>query len=134
MRCEVCGKEAPYFTETYDPAEKKVRTIYLCEEHQEKLYKRIVDTMLDMGSEYIVEYNKRILKLPETLDVDEEAIRKMLEANDKAIPIIQEPPMKDTIRDIGEVLAWLYAKGVLLHGMDEHIEELLNNIAKEGGE
>jgi hypothetical protein len=40
---------------TYDPAEKKARTVYLCEEHQEKLYKRIVDCMLDMGTSHIRE-------------------------------------------------------------------------------
>jgi len=134
MRCEICGKEAPYFTETYDPMEKKARTIYLCEEHQEKMYRRIVDTMLNMGSEYIIEYNTRILKLPESLDVDKEAIRKMLEANDKAIPIIQEPPMNDKIRDIGKVLAWLYSQGILINGRDDEIEELLRNITKEGEE
>ena len=55
MKCEICGKEAPYSTKTYDPAEKKTRMIYLCEEHQEKLYMRIVDAMLDIGSSYIRE-------------------------------------------------------------------------------
>ena len=134
MKCEICGKEAPYFTETYDPMEGKVRTIYLCEEHQEKMYMRIVDAMLYMGSERLGEYKNGILKVPEVTDADKEAIRKVMETNDTAMPIIQTRPMKDTIRDIGAVLAWLYAKGVLLHGMDEHIEALLNNIAKEGEE
>ena len=133
MKCEICGKgDLYFFTETYDPVEKKSRTIFLCEEHQEKLYKRIVDAMLDMGSERLNGYG--VLKVPEVTDAAKEALRKVLEANDTAMPIIQTRPMKDTIRDIGAVLAWLYAKGVLLHGMDEHIEELLNNIAKEGGE
>jgi hypothetical protein len=135
MRCEFCGKNAPFFTETYDPMRKRVRTIYLCEEHQEKMYMRIVDAMLHMGSERLNGYKDGTLKVPEATDADKEAIRKVLEANDTAMPIIQARcSIKDTIRDIGEVLAWLYAKGVLLHGMDEHIEELLNNIAKEGGE
>lgn len=135
MKCEICGKGGLYFfTETYDPVEKKSRTIFLCEEHQEKLYKRIIDAMLDMGSERLNEYKNGTLKIPEVTDADKEAIRKVMEANDKAIPIIQEPPMKDTIRAIGEVLAWLYSKGILMNGRDDQIEELLENILKEGKE
>ena len=131
MKCEICGKEAPYFTETYDPMEKKSRTIYLCEEHQEKMYKRIIDTMLNMGSEYIIEYNTRILKLPESLDVDKEAIRQVMATNNTAMPIIQVHPVNDKIRDIGKVLEWLYVNGIGMHGMNEHIEELIRNITKE---
>lgn len=134
MRCEFCGENAPYFTETYDPMRKRVRTIYLCEEHQKKMYMRIVDAMLHMGSERLNEYKKGILKLPEATDADKEAIRKAMEANDKTIPIIQIHPMKDTIRDIGKVLEWLYYRGIPIHGMDEEIEELLRNITKEGEE
>lgn len=135
MRCEICGKEAPYFTETYDPMEGKVRTIYLCEEHQETMYMRIVDAMLYlMESEHYTEYKKGILKVPEVTDADKEAIRKAMEANDTAMPIIQVHPMKNTIRDIGRVLVWLYNNGILMNGRDEHIEELLRNITKEGEE
>lgn len=134
MRCEVCGKEAPYSTETYDPIEGKARTICLCEEHQEKMYMKIVDAMLYMGSERLGEYKKGILKLPEVTDADKEAIRKAMEANDKAIPIIQVHPMKDTLRDIGKVLEWLYVCGIGTHSKNEYIEELLRNILKEAGE
>lgn len=134
MKCEICGKEAPYSTETYDPMEGRVRTIRLCEEHQERMYMRVVDAMLDMGSEHLSEYKKRVLELPEVTDADREAIRKAMEANDKAIPIIQVHPMKDTVRDIGKVLAWLYSKGILMNGRDDQIEELLENIVKEGEE
>ena len=133
MRCEICGKEAPYFTETYDPMEGRQRTIYLCEEHQEKMYMGIVDAMLYiMESERYSEYKKGILKIPEVTDADKEAIRKTIEANDKAIPLIQVHPMKDVIRDIGIVLVWLYNNGILMNGRDEQIEELLRNITKEG--
>ena len=187
MKCEICGKEAPYFTETYDPMESKARTIYLCEEHQEKLYKRIVDCMLDMGSSYIREskensvmqrkmhYNYRpqwsgydccmncmhpflgpngltcnviggrIYK-GDTCSAfkrrgyvinegtpDEKILERVKESmDDKPIPIIQVQPMKDKIRDIGKVLAWLYSQGILMNGRDDHIEELLGNILKEG--
>lgn len=134
MRCEICGKEAPYFTETYDPMEGKVRTIYLCEGHQEKMYMRIVDAMLYMGSERLGEYKKGLLKLPEVTDADKEAIRKVMEANDSAVPLIEIRPMHYVIRDIGKVLEWLYINGITVHGMNGHIEELLKNIAKEGGE
>lgn len=134
MRCEICGKEAPYFTETYDPMEGKVRTIYLCEEHQEKMYMRIVDAMLYMGSERLGEYKKGVLKVPEITDADKEAIRKVIEANDTAMPIIQVHPMKDTIRDIGKVLEWLYIRGIGMHGMNDNIEKLLRDIIKEGEE
>lgn len=131
MRCEICGKEAPYFTETYDPMEGKCRTIYLCEEHQEKMYMRIVDAMLYMGSERLNEYKKGILKLPKVTDADKEAIRKVMETNDKAVPIIQIHPMKDTIREIGKVLEWLYVSGIHIHGRNEKVEELLDNIIEE---
>ena len=131
MRCEICGKETPYFTETYDPMEKKSRTIYLCKEHQEKMYKRIVDAMLNMGSEYLSEYKRGILKIPEISDADKEAIRKVMEANDTAMPIIQVHPVNHAIRDIGKVLEWLYVNGIGMHGMNEHIEELIRNITKE---
>ena len=135
MRCEFCGKNAPYFTETYDPMRKRVRTIYLCEEHQEKMYMRIVDAMLNMGSERLNEYKNGTLKPPEVTDADKEAIREVLEANDTAMPIIQEPPMKDTIRAIGKVLEWLYVSGINIHGRNEKVEELLlENILKEGEE
>lgn len=55
MKCEICGQDAPFFTETYDPEEDKARFIYLCEEHQNKMYRKVVDAMLDMGSLYITE-------------------------------------------------------------------------------
>ena len=134
MKCEICGKEAPYFTETYNPMEGKVRTIYLCEDHQEKMYMRIVDAMLYMGSEHLGEYKKGILKLPEVTDADKEAIRKAIEANDSTVPLIEIRPMKDTIRNIGKVLAWLYSQGILMNGRDDQIEELLKGILKEGEE
>lgn len=80
-------------------------------------------------------YTKGILKLPEISDADKEAIRKEIEANDMAvIPLVQVHPMKDTIRDIGKVLVWLYNNGILMNGRDDHIEELIRNIVKEGEE
>ena len=79
-------------------------------------------------------YTKGILKLPEVTDADKEVIRKVMETNDTAMPIIQIHPMKDTIRDIGKVLVWLYSQGILMNGRDEQIEKLLGNITKEGEE
>ncbi len=34
-QCEICGRDAEYFTETYDPKRKKNYTIPLCEKHQQ---------------------------------------------------------------------------------------------------
>lgn len=39
--CEICGKEAPFFTETYDPLKKVNRNISLCSVHQHELYVEI---------------------------------------------------------------------------------------------
>lgn len=40
-KCEVCGKEAPFFTDTYDPLKKVNRNICLCSVHQHELYVEI---------------------------------------------------------------------------------------------
>lgn len=34
MKCARCGKDAPFFTDSYDPVRKENITMYLCEEHQ----------------------------------------------------------------------------------------------------
>lgn len=39
--CEVCGKEAPFSTETYDPLKKVNKNINLCSVHQHELYVEI---------------------------------------------------------------------------------------------
>lgn len=193
MRCEICGKEAPYSTETYDPMEGKARTICLCKEHQEKMYMRIVDCMLDMGSSYITEseedsviqrkmrYNYRshwqgndccmncmhlFFVGPDGLACDviggrvykgdtcsafkrrgyvinedtpaERILERIKETmDDGPMPIVTTPDLEsisERLKEIGKVLAWLYSQGILMNGRDDHIEELLNNIAKEGEE
>lgn len=37
LPCARCGKQTPYFTETYDPDERRSMTVPLCEEHQREL-------------------------------------------------------------------------------------------------
>lgn len=39
--CLICGKEAPFFTDTYDPLKKVNKTICLCSVHQHELYVEI---------------------------------------------------------------------------------------------
>lgn len=39
--CEICGREAPFFTDTYDPLKKVNRNICLCSVHQHELYVEI---------------------------------------------------------------------------------------------
>ena len=124
MKCEVCGEETPFFTETYDPEEKKSRTIYLCKEHQSKMYKRIVDAMLYMHSE---QYTGGILKIPEISDADKEAIKKAMESDDTAMPIIVSPT-SERFKDIAKVLDWLYTWGIHIHGMSTEIEDTIRRI------
>jgi len=48
MKCEVCGEEARFFTETYDPMTKLNRTVWLCEMHQADMFRRIEGALSDM--------------------------------------------------------------------------------------
>lgn len=41
MKCEVCGGDAQFFTETYCPKMQKSRTIWLCKDHQNGLFLEI---------------------------------------------------------------------------------------------
>ena len=189
MKCEICGKETPYFTEIDGPMEGKTRTIYLCEEHQERMYKRIVDCMLDMGSSHIMEseddsvmqrrmrYNYRphwqgnnccvncmhLYQGPNDLACnviggrvykgdtcsafkrrgyvinegtpDETILERIKESmDDKPMPIVT--PLKvhwdmAHMKDIANVLEWLYIRGIGMHGMDEKIEEAIRRIGGE---
>ena len=40
--CPICGRPAPYFTDTYDPDERRSMTVPLCEEHQRQLVAMIM--------------------------------------------------------------------------------------------
>ena len=44
--CVVCGDDAPFFTETYDPENEKSHTIYLCKRHQTEIFRAIDKELL----------------------------------------------------------------------------------------
>lgn len=56
MKCEVCGEEAKFFTETYNPSTKSNRTVWLCERHQADMFRRIDGALSDMR--YLMIYEK----------------------------------------------------------------------------
>ena len=112
MKCEVCGEDAPFFTETYDPRMHKSRIIYLCERHQCVLFDKINDV------------------IPET-----RAARAIREAmDDKPMPIVAPPKLHwdmARMKDIAKVLEWLYIGGVHIHGTNEEIEAAIRRIGGE---
>jgi hypothetical protein len=58
MKCEICDKDAPYFTEVYNPDTKECIPIYLCLEHHCNLC-----TLIDRGirtMKYLETYNRAI--------------------------------------------------------------------------
>lgn len=109
MRCEVCGEDAPFFSETYDPRTNKTRFVYLCEEHQGMLYDKVNDALAEI---------KAVKAIKEAMD-------------DKPMPIIPAPiltPTGECIKEIGEVLSWLYCRGIHMHGIDDGIKATIDHI------
>lgn len=45
--CPICGRPAPYFTDTYDPETGQSACYYLCREHQVQLFNVITDTIME---------------------------------------------------------------------------------------
>lgn len=52
MKCAKCGRlDAPFFTDTYDPEEKKGYTFYLCKKCQTELFGMLMDFTDTWGDE-----------------------------------------------------------------------------------
>lgn len=112
MKCEICGQDAPFFTETYDPKENKTRFVYLCEEHQGMLYDKVNDALAEI---------KAVKAIKEAMD-------------DKPMPIVAPPKLHWDIahmKDIAKVLSWMYARGIHICGTNEEIEAAIRRIGGE---
>ena len=111
MKCEVCGEDAHFFSETYDPHKDKTRFIYLCERHQREFYDKMNDALAEI---------KAVKAIKEAMD-------------DRPTPIIPVviTPAERQRKDIAKVLEWLYIGGVHIHGMDEEIEAAIRRIGGE---
>ncbi len=108
MKCEICGEDAHFFSETYDPHKDKTRFIYLCEKHQREFYDRMNDAISEIKAV--------------------EAIREVMD--DKPMPIVITPAERQR-KDLAKVLEWLYIGGVHIHGMNDEIEDAIRRIGGE---
>lgn len=54
MKCEICGKETPYFIESFEPGPKKQVTYRLCEYHM-ILVNCIIERMIGTTPKYFDE-------------------------------------------------------------------------------
>ena len=95
MKCEICGEEARFFTETYDPMTERNRTVWLCEHHQADMFRRIEGALSDMRTMLKYERGKvkRIFPTGSTLNTGQP-----IELKGTFIPqppITYEIPLKD---------------------------------------
>lgn len=94
MKCEVCGEEAGFFTETYDPMTKHNRTVWLCEHHQADMFRRIEGALSDMRTmlKYERGYVRGLLTFPDISDESKEKVREqILNSDEGEIPTIPLP-------------------------------------------
>ena len=58
-KCEICGMDAPFFTEIYNPQRSVSRTVYLCKEHQSAMIRAfnrwISNQRVEMKKEFVIE-------------------------------------------------------------------------------
>ena len=52
MKCEVCGEDTDFFTDTYDPLSKSRVVICLCEKHEGILFRKIIAGLGRMKLDY----------------------------------------------------------------------------------
>lgn len=110
MKCARCGKDAPFFTDSYDPVNGENLTMYLCKDCQ-------------------IEFTH---KMAAFVRGDAEVARIIKEAMDsKPMPILTTPiltPTGECLKEIGEVLSWMYCRGIHMFGTDDGIKAAIDRI------
>lgn len=113
MKCARCGKDAPFFTDSYDPVREENVTMYLCKDCQ-------------------IEFTHKMAAFVRGDDVVAKIIKEAMD--DKPMPIVAPPELHWDIahmKDIAKVLSWMYARGIHICGTDEEIEAAIRRIGGE---
>lgn len=181
MKCARCGKDAPFFTDSYDPVREENLTMYLCKDCQIEFTHKMAAFVRGDGEDGSIrskmkyDYTHHNVGTTKCLDCefmscgedkvchcdllgcrvykgdickgfkrrgwhinegtpDERILERIKEAmDDKPMPLIipTVTPIDGRLKDIAEVLEWLYIGGVHVHGTDEEIEETIRRIGGE---
>ena len=115
MKCARCGKDAPFFTDSYDPVKGENLTMYLCKDCQIEFTHKMAAFVRGDGEELA------------------RSIREVMD-NSKPMPIMTLPELHwdmAHMKDIAKVLAWMYARGIHICGTNEEIEAAIRRIGGE---
>ena len=124
MKCARCGKDAPYFTDSYDPVRKENITMYLCEEHQIEFTYKMAAYVRGDGYDWC---DDRGYAIKEDTP-DEKILERIKETMDNSKPMPILTPTSECIEEIGKVLSWMYCRGIHMFGTDDGIKATIDRI------